>query len=195
MKKIILLILLSFYSCKHNDETNINISVDTTSVNSNQYVNDNTISLANDSIELPVKEFTFEDAVSTTSANELRDFISKNLNHKEIDLLNKRLIDLEVNEIFDDQNTGKMPVSEKTGSNSSSTSIVSISNDTSCELIVRYSGKDSKMISIPASKTMKVSIKSGGYRITASACGHNYAGSEELNGDYDSRYYIETSYR
>ena len=110
-------------------------------------------------------------------------------------MISKDWIELEVEKIYNDKNTGEMPTSEKIGSYNSSVSSVSISNDTSCELIIRYSGIDSKMISIPANQTRSLSIQSGSYRITASACGYNYAGSESLSGDYSSKYYISTSYR
>lgn len=88
-----------------------------------------------------------------------------------------------------------MPKSDLVRNTNSRNSTISISNDTSCELVVRYSGSDSKMISIPSRQTRNVNIDSGNYRITASACGYNYYGTESLSGDYTSSYYIETTYR
>ena len=89
----------------------------------------------------------------------------------------------------------QMPNSDKVGESSSGISEVSIRNDTSCELIVRYSGIDSKMISIPAQESRSISINSGNYRVTASACNQNYSGTENLSGNYSSSYYISTSIR
>ncbi|GAW88673.1 hypothetical protein FPC840_390011 [Flavobacterium psychrophilum] len=34
---------------------------------------------------------------------------------------------------------------------------------------------------------------SGEYRIAASACGSNYAGTESLQGSYSTKYYITTT--
>jgi hypothetical protein len=49
------------------------------------------------------------------------------------------------------------------------------------------------MITIPEGSTRSVSLSSGNYRVAATACGHNYAGSENLTGDYTSTFYISTT--
>lgn len=202
MKKHLLFInLIVLLSCKENsenyyyDESVVDIDSSIQIEDSSPYIDTVSSQSINDNyVEIP-NELTYEDAIVTNSIFDLKQFIDKNPNHENIDLLNKRLIDLEVDNIYNDKNTGEMPTSEKIGSYNSSVSSVSISNDTSCELIIRYSGVDSKMISIPANQTRSLSIQSGSYRITASACGYNYAGSESLSGDYSSKYYISTSYR
>jgi hypothetical protein len=202
MKKYLVVItLITFLSCKENSE---NYELDESAVvvdssfqeeDSSMYIDSAAVpSLEDEYIEV-IKELTYEEAIVTNSIFDLKGYIDKNPNHENIDLLNKRLIDLEVEKIYNDKNTGKMPTSEKIGSHNSSVSSVSISNDTSCELIIRYSGVDSKMISIPANQTRSLSIQSGSYRISASACGYNYAGSESHGGNYSSKYYISTSYR
>ena len=43
--------------------------------------------------------------------------------------------------------------------------------------------------------TKKIKISSGNYSVAASACGYNYAGTENLNGDYSVKYYIASQYR
>ena len=201
MKKYFFFITLStFLSCKENTD-NYQYDDSDIAVDTSFQVEDNSTFI--DSTTVPTFEddnntsrvLTYEEAIETNSIFNLKEFINNNPNHENIDLLNKRLIDLEVEEIYNDKNTGEMPTSEKIGSNNSSVSSISISNDTSCELIIRYSGNDSKMISIPANQTRSLSIRSGSYRVTASACGYNYAGSESLRGDYTSSYYISTSYR
>ncbi len=112
--------------------------------------------------------------------------------------IERRIIQLEVNEIMGNSNTGKMPSFEKnyssSFSSSSSNSMVNITNDTGCELTVRYSGKDVKKIVIPIGESINVSLKSGSYNITASACGSNYAGTEYLDGSYSSKFYIQRTY-
>lgn len=88
-----------------------------------------------------------------------------------------------------------MPNSDKVGESNSGISEVSIKNDTSCELIVRYSGIDSRMISIPQNQLRSISIKSGDYRVTATACGESYSSTEDLSGNYSSSYYISRTFR
>lgn len=197
MKKIIFILVLCIISCKQDnynyDETEPEIDSITTTVN--EFSLDSSAKSREIIEELPIKELTYKEVLETSSIYELQNFIKNNPNHENIDVLNAKLIDLEVSQIISDNKTGKMPTSDKISDSYSSISEVSIKNDTSCELVVRYSGKDSKKISIPANQSASISLKSGNYRVTASACGENYAGNEELRGNYSSSYYITTSYR
>ena len=205
MKIIIILITLSLLSCKENDYNYDESVIDSTVVEVEEAYVDSSAVAAEETYtdssavevieELPVREMTYEEVIETTSIYDLKDFIKKNPNHNNIKKLKERLIDLEVDEILNDRNTGKMPTSDKISESYSSISEVSIKNDTSCELEVRYSGNDSKMISIPAHQSASITLKSGYYRVAASACGSNYAGNENLSGNYSSSYYIVTSYR
>lgn len=195
MKKIIILLIICCYSCKENKiEYDDSSSVDSTVVVVDENVVDSAATFS-EIIEEPIRDLTFEEALVTTSIDDLVNFIEKNPDHKEFEKLKARLIDLEVDQIFQDKNTGKMPTSDKVGESNSGISEVSIKNDTSCELIVRYSGIDSKMISIPENQSRNISMKSGDYRVTATACGENYSGTEYLSGNYSSSYYISTTYR
>lgn len=135
----------------------------------------------------------YENALTTTSSYTLEEFISKYPNHKSVKSFRKKLIDLEVNEIYGDRNTGQLPSFDKNSSSYSSYSVIEIENDTQCNLVVRYSGEDTKMIEIPAGATKSISMSSGTYRIAASACGSNYAGTENLQGSYSTKYYITTT--
>jgi hypothetical protein len=195
MKVIILLLVVCCYSCKENkyeyDET---IAIDSSVVVPDEYVVDS-VATNSEIIEEPIRELTFDEALVTTSIDDLENFIEKNPNHKNIEQLKARLIDLEVDQIFNDKKTGQMPNSDRVGESSSGISEVSIRNDTSCELIVRYSGIESRMISIPENELRSISMRSGNYRITASACGVNYSGTENLSGNYSSSYYISTTIR
>lgn len=196
MKKLLFLIALCIMSCKQNNYEYDDSPTDTSAVSVNEFVIDSTALPTTEIVEeLPVRELTYEEAMATLSIYELKDFIKKNPNHENIDNLKSKLIDLEVNLIMNDEKTGKMPISDKISNSNSSSSEVSIKNDTSCELEVRYSGKNSKMISIPAGQSASISLRSGNYRVTASACGENYAGIENLSGNYSSSYYISTTYR
>ena len=135
----------------------------------------------------------YENALTTTSSYTLEEFISKYPNHKSVKSFRKKLIDLEVNEIYGDRNTGQLPSFDRNSSSNSSYSVIEIENDTQCNLVVRYSGADSKMIEIPAGAMRSISMSSGTYRIAASACGSNYAGTENLQGSYSTKYYITTT--
>lgn len=138
----------------------------------------------------------YENAVASNNSSSWRSFIENYPNRDDIDEIKRKIIKCEVDEIMGDQNTGELPPAQRTsGWGNSSSSTITISNDTQCELTVRYSGSDIKMISIPAGRTRSINLSSGNYRVAASACGSNYAGSESLSGDYSSRYYIVTSWR
>lgn len=195
MKKIILLLIICCYSCKENKiEYDDSSAVDSAFVAVDEYVVDS-VATNSEIIEEPIRDLTFEEALVTTSIDDLENFIEKNPDHKNFEKLKARLIDLEVDQIFQDKNTGKMPTSDKVGESNSGISEVSIKNDTSCELIVRYSGIDSRMISIPENQSRSISMKSGDYRVTATACGESYSSSEYLSGNYSSSYYISTTFR
>lgn len=137
----------------------------------------------------------YEYALSQNSSGVWKAFLENYPNRTDKKDIKKRIIRAEVDEIMRDERTGEIPSSSRVGYGNSSTSTVSIKNDTSCELIVRYSGIDAKEIIIPVGATRSVSLSSGNYKIAASACGLHYAGTESLSGSYSSSYYIVTSYR
>lgn len=197
------------FSCKvdRNDSNFVEESFDT----SNSFVIDSATSdveddyyVIEDSAAAPVdynyeeletvsEPLSYDDVKKSYSIYDIKQFIRENPNHENIAELEKRIIDLEVDNIFNDKNTGQMPASERTSYSNSTISEISIKNDTSCDLTIRYSGPESKVITISPNRTRSINLKSGSYRIAATACGYNYAGSESLNGDYTSSYYIETT--
>lgn len=140
------------------------------------------------------EESAFANATQQKSSTVWRSFLESHPNRKDAAEIKRLIIALEVDEIMGSAETGKLPTSEKTNYDTySSSSQITISNETGCELVVRYSGSDIKMISIPVGATETVSLSSGDYRVAASACGSNYGGVEELQGNYSSRYYIVRS--
>ncbi len=166
----------------------------------NQYPTGKYSSLASKRLDelVILKEKTdYENALNANNSTVWKTFVANYPNRDDIEEIKRKIIKCEVDEIMGDQNTGQLPPAQQTSGwgNSSSSSTITISNDTQCELTVRYSGNDIKMISIPAGGTRSVYLSSGNYRVAASACGSNYAGSEYLSGNYDSRYYIVTSWR
>jgi hypothetical protein len=212
MKKLLFLLLLiiSMYSCKESAYEDHYVSDEV--IEYPEFVVDSAAAVVDyedtqvidrtppdqepvfNEIEEPIQiELTYDDVAQSNSIKKIKEFIVKNPDHESIDELNRRIIDLEVDKIYYDKKTGKMPASERINYSNSSTSNITIKNDTSCELTLRYSGSDSKIITIRANGTKTVSINSGNYRIAATACGYNYAGTENLSGDYTSSYYISTS--
>jgi len=136
----------------------------------------------------------YNSALSANNSQEWKAFKNKYPTRADISDIETRIIQSEVNEIYGNSETGRLPPSTNIGYNSQSTSsFVNITNDTGCELVVRYSGPSVKSITIASRQTATVYLENGSYRIAASACGSNYAGSESLTGEYRSRYYIVTS--
>ena len=136
----------------------------------------------------------FGNAKQENSSSAWKKYLKEYPNHPESKSIQKKIIELEVDEIFGDKATGRLPNFERVGGDYSSNSSISIKNDTGCELTVRYSGSDVRMIEIPLGGTRNINLSSGSYRIAATACGANYAGTELLQGDYTSSYYISRSY-
>lgn len=132
----------------------------------------------------------YEYASSQNTSYAWKKFLEDYPNHDEANAIRKRIISLEVDEISRDKTTGEMPTFSQLGSSYSANSAVEITNNTGCELTVRYSGPDVEMIIIPAGGTQSVYLSSGNYKIAASACGSNYAGLESLYGRYGSTFYI-----
>jgi hypothetical protein len=108
----------------------------------------------------------------------------------------KLIIDREVDAIFG-SSYGKLPAMEKRSYGYGNYSTIHIYNNTSYTLTIRYSGTDSKQVSILPRQRQTVSLQNGSYRIAASvdaANVKNFAGTETLSGGiYDIQYYITTS--
>lgn len=161
-----------------------------------KYANGKYSNLAKDRfkfLKLANEEKAYENAQKINSSRVWTRFLEEYPNHPQSNSIRKKIIDLEVDEIFGDRSTGRLPSFDRIGGGYSSISSISIKNDTGCELIVRYSGAETMMIEIPVGGKRNISLSSGSYRIAASACGANYAGTEQLFGEYSSSYYISTS--
>jgi hypothetical protein len=135
----------------------------------------------------------YDAASNQNTSYSWKKFLEDYPNHDEASVIRKRIIRLEVDEISGDRETGQMPTFNQYGSSYSSNSSVQITNNTGCELTVRYSGPDVEMIIIPEGGTRSVYLSSGNYKIAASACGANYAGTDSLHGEYGSTFYIRTT--
>lgn len=138
----------------------------------------------------------YQKALNSKYPSTLKAFIENYPNRSDISKLKEMLITKEVEEIMSQSSTGSLPSFDKdyySSSSSSSFSDVTVENSTSYLLILRYSGASTKKVEIPAGRTQTVTVKSGRYKISATANGLHYAGTESLNGDYSSKYYITTS--
>lgn len=140
------------------------------------------------------QEKAYENAKERNTSYAWKQFLEEYPDYPQKSAISEKIIRLEVDELFGSSSTGKMPSFDNYSSSYSSISSVKITNDTGCELTIRYSGTEAKMLNIPKGETRTISLKSGSYRIVASACGANYAGTENLQGDYGSTFYINTSY-
>lgn len=139
------------------------------------------------------RQKAYESAINQNSSYGWKTFLEQYPDFEDAAAIRKKIIRLEVDEILGDQETGKIPSFNQYNSNYSSNSSVAITNNTGCELTVRYSGPDAEMITISTGRTRTVYLSSGSYKITASACGANYAGTESLHGEYGSTFYITTT--
>lgn len=132
----------------------------------------------------------YDDALSSNSSYAWKRFLDEYPDHPNKSSIKEKIIRLEVDEILGDRETGRMPSFDNYSTSYSSNSSVEITNNTGCNLTVRYSGVEAKMIEIPSGVTRTVYLSSGTYKIAASACGANYAGTESLHGSYGSTFYI-----
>jgi len=139
------------------------------------------------------EENDYESAKRKKSSRVWEKFLKKHPDHWDRNDIEKKIISLKVDEIMKDRNTGELPSFAQTSTAYSSTSSVTIENDTGYSLIVRYSGPSVKEIVISKGSSKTTSLSSGSYKIAASANGLHYAGRESLSGSYSSKYYITTT--
>lgn len=135
----------------------------------------------------------YEDATNINSSYAWKRFLEDYPEHSNRSSITEKIIRLEVDEILIDRETGHMPSFDNYSTSYSSNSSVEITNNTGCPLTIRYSGVEARMIEIPLGGTRSVYLSSGTYKIAASACGANYAGTESLQGSYGSTFYIKST--
>lgn len=109
-----------------------------------------------------------------------------------------KVVDIEVSQLMG-QEHGKLPALDAEvpkGGVNPKTSLVKVKNDTEYELIVRYSGPESKRFSIPVGQEISFTTANGNYTVTATVNGgtrvKTYGGTEQLAGkNYFSEFYIK----
>jgi len=107
----------------------------------------------------------------------------------------KLVIDKEVDDIFGGD-YGVLPTMDKTSRGQGKTSNITVYNNTSYTLTLRYSGNERKKIEILSQSRENILLKNGKYRIAASvnAAVRSFAGTETLTGgSYNVEYYITTT--
>lgn len=110
---------------------------------------------------------------------------------------NKKIIDLEVADVFQGGEYGELPSMNKTRKGKGSYTTVTVTNDTQYALTLLYSGVESLRVVINSRGTRNIKLQSGSYRIVASVDAggvQNFAGTEDLTGgSYSVKYYVSTS--
>jgi outer membrane protein assembly factor BamD (BamD/ComL family) len=121
-------------------------------------------------------------------------FLSRNPMHPQREWVEKRVVDMEVMAIADDEHD-KLSPSQPLRIGGQVTTM-EIENATVYELTVRYSGPGSKKITIPKLTTKTLTILPGEYKVAASVIAtnvRNYYGIDTiLGGHYSTKFYIKT---
>lgn len=138
------------------------------------------------------EEQLYAEATRLNNARTWKNFIKMYPEHSNRHQIEDNIIKLEVDEIFKGS-YGEIPPSIQKGVKNYVSSAITITNNTSYTLTLRYSGPENRKLIISPGATDNLQLKSGEYRVTASvnaARVSNYAGWESLNGNYSSSYYI-----
>ena len=133
-----------------------------------------------------------KEAQKTNSIYSWKAFLEEYPDYKGKAQVERNIIKLEIDNIFSDTRTGKLPATNRTGNYSTSSSSITINNSTSYPLILRYYGPSVLKVTIPAYGNKSMTLSSGSYKVAATAGGLNYAGTEYLSGSYESKYYISS---
>ena len=112
-----------------------------------------------------------------------------------VNAANKKIIDLEVQQIVNSGNYGELPPSQKMSQETGSTSTIHIRSRCDRDITIMYSGAVSKKIELSPYESRTITIASGRYKIVATAFGVTpFYGTETLTGgDYNAEYYIITT--
>lgn len=148
-----------------------------------------------ENLEWENEETAWSMAVKNNTIDFYNKFIEKYPSSNHVAQAEKRIIDLEVNKVFN-SSYDELPSMSRSRYSNSSTSTISIYNNTSYTLTVMYSGKESKKVVISPQGKVYVSLPNGIYKCVASISGNarNHAGTENLDGgSYEVEYYIVTT--
>lgn len=142
----------------------------------------------------PKESKAWEYSTAKNSIYYYKQFIKNYPNSIYLSTAKEKIVDLEVDRIMKGS-YGVLPQMQKTSNGTySSTSAISLKNNTSYTLTVRYSGSSSKKIVLSSSQSQTVYLSAGTYRVAASVNSgnvKNYAGTSYISGgNYSSEFYI-----
>jgi hypothetical protein len=131
------------------------------------------------------------------TAEAYRQYLDQNPTAPNRVAIERKIVDLEVAAIAAGDH-GELPKAQPLGSGGmSSAAEVSVENQTTYALTVRYSGPDSQKIVIPAGGQQSVTLAVGTYKVAATVSAfnvRNYVGTESMSGGrYACRFYVQTS--
>lgn len=132
------------------------------------------------------------DAQQANDAETWNKFLRDYEDHPDRKAIEDKIIGLEVDDVFAGQ-FEEIPKAQLTGDVNYVQSTVEIKNDTPYTLTVLYSGPENKRMNIASGRTLTATMKSGNYRVIASVSSArvtNYAGTETMQGEYSSSFYI-----
>ncbi|MDC2826203.1 hypothetical protein PHA51_09210 [Rodentibacter pneumotropicus] len=139
---------------------------------------------------IPDSKITYEEALSKNNSKIWYKFLEQNPEYKGNRDIQDRITRIEVDEILGHKDTGALPQAERQSSQYSENSRVEIENRTGCLLTIRYVGNSVLKRNIVQGRSETLYLKSGYYKVAASACNKNYGTTENLSGDYSVSYYI-----
>lgn len=149
--------------------------------------------LAKEKLEV-LDDREWANALRQNNLKSLRNYLNKFPIGKNAARAEQRIVDLEVDGIFNKQHGELPPLTRSLAGNDAITTI-EILNKTVFDLTVRYSGTDSKKAIIRPNQRVQIVLQNGRYRVAASvdtSSVQNYAGTETLNGGgYSVEYFIE----
>ena len=131
-------------------------------------------------------------SVNTIAA--YRDYINRYPRGKHVEAANKKMIDLEVQNVINSGDYGYLPSSQKVSYGTGKYSTINLSSRCNQTISIMYSGAKSMKIILSPYQNRKVVLPSGTYKVVATSPGvRSFYGTENLTGgDYECEYYIET---
>ncbi|MBR2237111.1 MAG: hypothetical protein IJ887_04440 [Prevotella sp.] len=124
-----------------------------------------------------------------------REYLKRYPKGSHVEEADKYIIDLEVQSVISSGDYGLLPPSQKISYGTGRRSTVSLTNNSSQTITIRYSGVKSMKIVLSSGETRSIILPSSTYKVVATATGvRSFYGTEDLTGgDYESVYYISTS--
>ena len=114
---------------------------------------------------------------------------------KYVNAANKKIIDLEVEQIVNSGIYGELPPSQKISQGTGNTNTIHIHSQCDRDITIMYSGAVSKKIELSPYGYQTITLTSGSYKVVATAFGVTpFYGTETLTGgEYSAEYYIITT--